>query len=88
MTHFLVPANLPQTPTHQNTMPLPPYLSSAASSRAHHALLVKHDGATSLNDEDAVLLAEVERCRGVLASGPNSVSRGDECLVTTRVSHH
>lgn len=69
---FLPIAHYLHSPHH--TMPLPPYLSSAASSRAHHALLVKTDGAASLHAEDAVLAAEVERCRGVLASGPSSVS--------------
>lgn len=56
-------------------MPLPPYLSSAASSRAHHALLVKLDAVTTQQSEDEAVLAEVERCRVFLASGPSAVSR-------------
>lgn len=55
-------------------MPLPPYLTSFASSRAHHALLVKLDGAASAQAEDAAVIQEVERCRNLLATNPSSVS--------------
>lgn len=56
-----------------HAMPLPPYLTSAASSRAHHALLVRLDEAASPQEEAAIILEEVERCRGVLAKNPKSV---------------
>ncbi|KAL7420714.1 hypothetical protein Q5752_004665 [Cryptotrichosporon argae] len=51
-------------------MPLPPYLTSGASSRAHHALLSSLDAAKSPQEEDAIVLRELERVRGVVAARP------------------
>lgn len=61
-------------------MPLPPYLTSAASSRAHHALLVKLDEAASPQEQDGIVAAEVERCRALLSASP-STSRIAQTLI-------
>jgi hypothetical protein len=47
-------------------MPLPAYLTSGASSRAHHAFLTKLDASRSTSEEAEINAAEVERCRVVL----------------------
>ncbi|KAL1407959.1 hypothetical protein Q8F55_004756 [Vanrija albida] len=62
-------------------MPLPPYLSSSASSRAHHALLVKLDKAASPQAEDAAVTEEVARCRALLASGPRQSRVADTLII-------
>lgn len=70
---------------------LPPYLTSGASSRAHHALLVKLHEATSDQEEREVLAKEVARLKEVLAfrgqstvssysSAPNGSPMSDETL--------
>lgn len=47
---------------------LPSYLTSGASSRNHHALLVALHEARSIQEEQAIVVKEVERCREVLRS--------------------
>jgi hypothetical protein len=46
--------------------PLPPYLTSGASSRAHHSLLVRLHDAISTQDEHSAIAAELDRCKLVL----------------------
>jgi type IV secretory pathway protease TraF len=46
---------------------IPPYLTSGASSRAHHALLVKLHEAASDQEERGILAKEVVRLKEVLA---------------------
>lgn len=46
--------------------PLPPYLTSGASSRAHHSLLVRLHDAISTQDEHSAIAAELDRCKRVL----------------------
>ena len=45
---------------------LPPYLTSGASSRAHHALLVGLNDAITVQEEIAVLSKEIRRVKEVL----------------------
>ena len=45
---------------------LPPYLTSGASSRAHHAFLVKLQEASSEQEEDEIISQEVKRAKTVL----------------------
>ena len=53
---------------------LPPYLTSGASSRAHHALLVKLHQADSAQEERRIVSEEVARLKDVLAiPGQNTV---------------
>lgn len=57
------------------SLSLPAYLISGASSRSHHALLVKLNEARSDHEEDEILDKELRRCREVLTSkGVSSVS--------------
>lgn len=53
---------------------LPGYLTSGASSRAHHSLLVKLEGAASEQEDDDIIASELERCRQVIKGGTSSVS--------------
>jgi hypothetical protein len=48
--------------------PLPPYLTSGASSRAHHSLL----DAISTQDEQSAIAAELDRCKRVLGDNNQS----------------
>lgn len=76
-----LPAISPTASSQPPAMPLPPYLKSSASSRAHHALLVALDEAPSAQAEDAAVAVEVERCRGVLAGNRSSVRSRLGCLL-------
>ncbi|WWC87415.1 uncharacterized protein L201_002304 [Kwoniella dendrophila CBS 6074] len=60
---------------------LPPYLTSGASSRAHHALLVKLHEATSPQEEDEIISKEIEKARDALSVRGQSTSRISETLV-------
>jgi len=46
---------------------LPPYLTSGASSRSHHALLVKLHEAKSEQEEDQILRQEIMRQKELMA---------------------
>jgi AP-4 complex subunit epsilon-1 len=46
---------------------LPPYLTSGASSRSHHALLVKLHEAKSDQEEADVTSKEIERLKDVMS---------------------
>ncbi|RSH90039.1 hypothetical protein EHS25_001372 [Saitozyma podzolica] len=52
--------------------PLPPYLTSGASSRAHHSLLVRLHDAISTQDEHSAIAAELDRCKRVLGDNNQS----------------
>ena len=56
--------------------PLPSYLTSGASSRAHHAFLVKIHQAVSEQEEDEIIREEVRCAKDVLRIGQESVSVG------------
>ncbi|ORY23802.1 armadillo-type protein [Naematelia encephala] len=60
---------------------LPPYLISGASSRAHHAHIARLNDARSTQEEDALIDAETERCRIVLAGHNVSTAKVAECLI-------
>lgn len=54
---------------------LPPYLTSGASSRAHHALLVKLHEADSSQEERQIISNEITRLKDVLGvPGQSTVS--------------
>ncbi|GFZ48929.1 hypothetical protein JCM24511_06678 [Saitozyma sp. JCM 24511] len=61
--------------------PLPPYLTSGASSRAHHSLLVRLHDAISTQDEHSAIAAELDRCKRVLGVSNQSTSKVAETLV-------
>jgi hypothetical protein len=60
------------TDTHMSRTTLPPYLTSGASSRAHHALLVKLNAAQSGQEEDVIIREEMVRARETLAAAGTS----------------
>lgn len=56
---------------------LPPYLTSGASSRSHHALLVKLHEARSVQEEDEILRKEIVRQKDLMmAKGQSTVGPG------------
>jgi len=58
----------PFTQVARRIMAIPPYLTSGASSRAHHALIVALNEAKSVQEEDAIVEREIRRAREVLSS--------------------
>lgn len=52
---------------------LPPYLTSGAASRAHHALLVKLHEADSEQEQEDILTAEVRRIKLALSTKDTSM---------------
>ncbi|WVQ97544.1 hypothetical protein IAU59_004658 [Kwoniella sp. CBS 9459] len=79
---------MPATPpssTHRAT--LPPYLTSGASSRAHHALLVRLNEAGSSQEEDEIISEEISRAKGVLSVKGQSMGKiADTLLVLLHCS--
>jgi hypothetical protein len=53
-------------PNSQSRFPV--YLTSGASSRAHHALLAKLHDVSTAQEEDSILLAEIRRIRDLINS--------------------
>lgn len=51
---------------------LPPYLTSGAASRSHHALLVKLHEAASEQEQEDILAAEVRRIKLALSTKDSS----------------
>ncbi|WWD21853.1 hypothetical protein CI109_106341 [Kwoniella shandongensis] len=64
-----------------STASLPPYLTSGASSRAHHALLVRLHGAKSVQEEDGIIREEIKRVKEVLSVRGQSTSKISETLL-------
>ncbi|WVQ81698.1 hypothetical protein IAT38_003823 [Cryptococcus sp. DSM 104549] len=60
---------------------LPPYITSGASSRAHHALLVRLNDALSPQEEDAVISQYVAEARSALTVKKQSTAKTAEILV-------
>ncbi|WVF70367.1 hypothetical protein IAT40_005157 [Kwoniella sp. CBS 6097] len=60
---------------------LPPYLTSGASSRAHHALLVRLNKAGSTQEEDEIISKEVKRAREVLSLRGQSMGKIADTLI-------
>ncbi|KAK8846534.1 hypothetical protein IAR55_005620 [Kwoniella newhampshirensis] len=60
---------------------LPPYLTSGASSRAHHALLVKLHSAKSNYEEDEVIRGEIVRAKEVLGVRGQSTTKIAETVL-------
>ena len=69
------------------TMAIPAFLTSGASSRAHHALIVALHDARSNQEEHTIALAEVQRIRDSFAQ-PSSTARfsQDQTPFASRVS--
>ncbi|WVQ68705.1 uncharacterized protein L199_006914 [Kwoniella botswanensis] len=60
---------------------LPPYLTSGASSRAHHGLLVRLNEAASTQEEDEIIHMEISRTKEVLSVRGQSMSKIADTLV-------
>ncbi|WVR04238.1 hypothetical protein IAU60_001238 [Kwoniella sp. DSM 27419] len=60
---------------------LPPYLTSGASSRAHHALLVRLNEAASQYEEDEVVSREIALAKEVLAVQGQSMGKIADTLI-------
>ncbi|OCF59365.1 hypothetical protein L486_03869 [Kwoniella mangroviensis CBS 10435] len=60
---------------------LPPYLTSGASSRAHHGLLVRLNEAASTQEEDEIIHVEISRAKEVLSVRGQSKSKIAETLI-------
>jgi len=58
---------------------LPPYLTSGALSRSHHALLVKLHEAKSDQEEDEIVEKEIERQKDLM----NAKGQSTVCYSTT-----
>ncbi|KAK4686473.1 hypothetical protein P7C73_g3652, partial [Tremellales sp. Uapishka_1] len=65
---------------------LPPYLTSGASSRAHHALLVKLNESSSVQEEEGILLQEIVRARQTLAGKPNMSKIAETLLILLNIA--
>ncbi|WVQ76389.1 hypothetical protein IAR50_006055 [Cryptococcus sp. DSM 104548] len=62
--------------------PLPPYLTSGASSRTHHALLARLNEAASPREEDAIISEHLSHAKSLFQSRDQSTSRVAETLIT------
>ncbi|WWC58926.1 uncharacterized protein I303_101471 [Kwoniella dejecticola CBS 10117] len=60
---------------------LPPYLTSGASSRAHHGLLARLHEASSVQEADEIISGEIKRAKKVLAIRGQSTSKISETLI-------
>ncbi|WRT65256.1 uncharacterized protein IL334_002199 [Kwoniella shivajii] len=60
---------------------LPPYLTSGASSRTHHGLLVKLHEAASAQEEDELISNEITKAKAVLSSKGQSTSKISDTLI-------
>jgi hypothetical protein len=54
-------------------MSIPPYLTSGASSRAHHALIAALNETKSVQEEDGIVEREIRRAKEVLISRGGTV---------------
>nr|XP_019047754.1 hypothetical protein I302_04371 [Kwoniella bestiolae CBS 10118]OCF26684.1 hypothetical protein I302_04371 [Kwoniella bestiolae CBS 10118] len=60
---------------------LPPYLTSGASSRSHHGLLVKLNEAASNQEEDEIISGEIKKAREILSVRGQSTSKVSDTLI-------
>lgn len=60
-------------PSWKHIMSIPPYLTSGASSRAHHAFIVALTEARSVSEEDTIVDREIRRAKESLSSRPSTV---------------
>ncbi|ODO01938.1 hypothetical protein L198_02668 [Cryptococcus wingfieldii CBS 7118] len=65
-----------------STPSLPPYLTSGASSRTHHALLARLNQAASPHEEDAIISEHLSHAKTLFRSQDQNASRVAETLIT------
>ncbi|TYJ54240.1 hypothetical protein B9479_005084 [Cryptococcus floricola] len=65
-----------------STPSLPPYLTSGASSRTHHALLARLNQAASPHEEDAIISEHLSHAKTLFRSQDQNTSRVAETLIT------
>lgn len=67
---------------------LPPYLTSGASSRAHHSLLVKLHEASSDQEERVIIRDEISRVKAALAIANQSTVSVDSVAKVRHMSDY